>query len=582
VVHRLHCWHVWSWPCAAWLDRRRAGGGGEEAGADDALGSAHGNVFICFVCLHSPSAGLRYLSSPADSLLMVNAGYIAEAAVSGVLLLPLWVVYLGQIAAHRCTPSNALRGVERRALLIGSLCLVLNTVRCVDMNGVFGFLNISAVKGLLDVVCVLEVAFICVVLVAGSSSLQRQMQRRPKRRQTVALAALVSVQAITSVVLPCIETALLAQPASQSSDDALRWCQFVRNYVFVAVVTTFVFLLLAIYAGLRRSIRSFVARLQLSEQGAKQLEHHEQPSRSQPLQVQVMGGASPTSQHASITPTSPAEEADGAAAATAQVADYPACTGVTTVSASSIRTAPLSVRVATARREALETAMHRFTRLTAWITVICLAALGITLSGDQQPSSHEPIDTEEYRYGRALVMLTQVVALSAIWLETRVSLQPLHEAARQKRLWQTLRSGCRSVQPSNRTTPGPQQIDVDEPDVPHPIPPPQPLNPAGVADMSAGASPVFLHPGMHLSVPAAPQPLDSAASVPHSGLSMRSGLTSFRAVRREGDAGPDLFSQQATPFGFERDQTAMPTSMMQPHGEHVDDGCSRMGEINEE
>jgi hypothetical protein len=232
--------------------------------------------------------------------------------------------------------------------------------------------------------------------------------------------------------------------------------------------------------------------------------------------------------------------------------------------------------------------MWRHTRLTFLISIVALFGISVTLSGDVWVTTYASPDPNIYHSGRAVSMAIQLVSLALIWWVAKVPLQPLQEALSKGRLWYTFCHGPghshAAVEPlpfaaAHARVPAaavsshgeqPQQQPQAHP--PHVTPGmhltikivgPTDNTPTGAAMGTPRGTPrtpgvvvavaapsgagMQAHPAAAGSVGAASallrlndtllQPLDSAASKPHSGLSMRSGRTSFRAVRRDGDAG---------------------------------------------
>lgn len=507
---------------------------------------------------------------------MVHRGFHIEAAVSAVLLALLWLLYLLQLVAHRCTPAAPRRSVQRQSLALGVLSLLLNTVRVLDPHSVFGVLSVSAAKALLDWACVLQVAFACVLILAAMRSLLRQLQRAEPRAPSAVLAALVGVYGVTSSVLPCIETALLSAPPTAARVRALRRCQLARNGVFCVAVMAIVVLIWIIHFGLSRSIGQTVSALMRVQEGDKQTQLHEQQQSSQ-HSGQSASSSQPTpdghTPHPSLmgADRDREPEPDAAAAGVLQLSgavEVPKL--VALVGAHSRHPSSPSVvltvgahpnpklRLAVERCATLSAAMRQFTHLTAWVTMLGAVSVAITINGDQAPSSHTPPDADHYSAARSAVIALQLATMLVIWWMASVPLRPLRDAYAHGRLWRTLCHGrSAAVAPTAAVS-----LSDDPPQShPHPL---LIITADGVAQSptnvvaAAGAAAVLGTAGA-LCVPVASlqQPLDSAASQAVSGLSMRSGWTSVRAVRRDGAADDEDGDEALDALSLQADPDAM-------------------------
>jgi hypothetical protein len=196
----------------------------------------------------------------------------------------------------------------------------------------------------------------------------------------------------------------------------------------------------------------------------------------------------------------------------------------------------LQLRLAAERCTALSAAMRHFTHLTVWVTIIGAVSVAVTVNGDQAPSTHTPPDGDHFSASRLSVIALQFASMLVIWWMARVPLQSLRDAHAHGRLWRTLRFGCSAVAPAVSISDDPPQqlviICAHDDDAKPPL--------DGSAATGA-ATAVGARAAAALSVPglSVQQPLDSAASKAVSGLSMRSGRTSVRAVRRDAAADDD-------------------------------------------
>jgi hypothetical protein len=491
------------------------------------------------------------------------------------------------------------------------------------------------------------------------ASLLRQVGRSLDKKISGLMVGLVCIYLASSISIPIAETVLLTRPQSNTTEDGLLVCQWLRNYIFVALAAGFIVLLWIVYAQLRRFIGVFIRSLERAMREEEDKTQKMQQQRQQP-QEQAHQEQSRTTQRSAeraagdtpvvVTPSEPRPHAitdatdwRGAAAATAAVVKVehgqltrkphhqqqashshmsqlaaataaagegatplsplppsstprlppPAAAGVGSYDSLSSRvdefamTGPsLSSRMTATRCETLRLSMWRYTRLTLFISVVVLLGIGVTVSGDPDVSTYAAPDPNTYRSGRAVVMAIQIVCMTLIWGVAKVPLQPLRDAYRKGRLWRTLRQGHRgnaAVEPlpfgvhvavaaASAEDDDEEQAHQKQPHAPRvTVELVEPANPAPAATpMAAAAGPARGPPGLTPFVAGGAatawgagaaaiawsavgdgvppplqmtdtllQPLDSAASKARSGLSMRSGRTSFRAVRRDGDAGLD-------------------------------------------
>ena len=181
----------------------------------------------------------------------------------------LWPFYISQFIAYRFTPPRRRNVHLHRLLQLGALSLLFQTIRCVDVDSVFGLIGWAAEAALSDQASVFVVFAAVRVFLLSADTLYVLLARKVPRALQWSLYMTACGYQLCNLVTSCALFALVPSGPSSSYDPAQRsriiwirgvrvlWFEFVC--VFVSAVSCVTLL------GLRTKVAVFAKMLEAQD-----------------------------------------------------------------------------------------------------------------------------------------------------------------------------------------------------------------------------------------------------------------------------------------------------------------------------
>ena len=197
---------------------------------------------------------------------MVHYGYYVEVACLEASCALLWPLYISQFIAYRFTPPRRRNVSLHRLLQLGALALLTQTIRCMDLDSLFGLLGWAVEAVLTDQVSSFIVFAAARVLLLSADTLHVLLARRvPRTLQWTLYATAGGYQLCTAVTGGVLLALVPPGPLSGYSSAQRSRLDFVRGVRVAALALACVALSLAsclTLLGLRGKVAACAKMLQ--------------------------------------------------------------------------------------------------------------------------------------------------------------------------------------------------------------------------------------------------------------------------------------------------------------------------------